>query len=232
MPSRYYKRNFIKGYFYHIYNRGANKETVFWDNEDYQTFMDILAYYLTFPLGKPLSILNRIEKNISASENKVPNLARIPNATSSVKLCAYCLMPNHFHLLIMQDGEPSKENGITNLMRRIIITYAMYVKKKYDHSGTLFQGKFKNVLVQTDSQLQQLSKYIHRNPMENQGSEPLYEYKYSSYKYFIGRESCPEWIETDYVLRFFSKENIFLSYKKFVEDEPASKGVVQGITLD
>lgn len=229
MPSRYYKRNFIKGYYYHIYNRGANKEKVFWDNEDYQTFTDILAYYLIFPMGKPLSILNRIERNASANENKVPNLAK---EATLVKLSAYCLMPNHFHFILKQFGEPSEENSISNLMRRTIITYAMYTKKKYNHAGTLFQGKFKNILVQTDSQLQQLSKYIHRNPTEIQGSEPLQKYQFSSYKYFIGEELPPVWIEVDDILRFFSKSDPYSSYKKFVENSPTQRDIINGITLE
>jgi putative transposase len=225
MPSRYYHRNFVKGYFYHIYNRGANKEKVFWDANDYQTFIDILAYYLIFPAGKPLSILNR-------TENKVPNLAENNTQSSSIILCEYCLMPNHFHLILKQNGEPSKEMGITNLMRRTTITYAMYIKEKYGHSGTLFQGKFKNVLVEKDSQLQELSKYVHRNPIKKQGSEPLQKYKYSSYKYFIGEELPPKWLDISPVLGQFSQKNSYLVYKKFVEETPEQFDKIKNIILE
>jgi len=231
MPSRYYRRNFVKDYFYHVYNRGANKEKVFWNKEDYRTFTDILAYYLTFPIGKPLSVLNRIEKKFSA-ENKVPNLADIPNSVSAVKLCAYCLMPNHFHLILKQVAESSEQNSVSNLMRRTIITYAMYIKRKYDHSGTLFQGKFKNVFVNSDSQLQELSKYIHRNPLEKQGSEPLQKYLYSSYRYYIGEELPPEWLDIREILGFFSKADTYQSYKKFVEKVPSETEQIKSIILE
>jgi len=232
MPSRYYKRVFIKGYFYHIYNRGANKAKVFLDDEDYQTFIDILAYYLAFPIGKPLSILKQIESHPAHHKNKVRNLIKTIEITSTVRLCVYCLIPNHFHLILKQENDPTSENSITNLMRRLIITYAMYTKKKYDHSGTLFQGKFKNVLVSSDSQLQQLSKYIHRNPLEIQGSEPLQNYKYSSYPYFIGEELPPEWLNINDILSFFAKPNRYLSYKKFVEEEKSQINNLKGITLE
>ena len=230
MPSRYYRRNFINGYFYHIYNRGANKEKVFWDTQDYETFTAILAYYLNNPLGKPLSILKRIENKINP--NKVPNLAEIANSTPTIKLCAYCLMPNHFHLLIKQSADINKVNGITNLMRRTTITYAMYVKKKYDHSGTLFQGKFKNVLIQTDSQLQHLSKYIHLNPVELQGSEPVESYEYSSYRCYKGLDIQPEWLFPNEILSFFPKKNTYLAYKAFVNEKSLSTESLQGITID
>ncbi len=231
MPSRYYKRNFIKGYFYHIYNRGANKEKVFWDDQDYQVFIDILAYYLTFPLGKSLSIIKGIENRISKN-NKVRNLFEQPSMISTAKLCAYCLIPNHFHFILKQEIDPTKENCISNLMRRVTIAYAMYTKEKYDRSGTLFQGKFKNVLVNSDAQLQQLSKYIHRNPLEILGSEPLQNYKYSSYRYFIGIEPPPDWININAILAFFSKTNTYLTYKKFVEESSIQIENLGKITLE
>jgi putative transposase len=212
MPSRYYKRVFIKGYYYHIYNRGANKEIIFKDDEDYQVFIDILAYYLTFPKGRPLSIAKNIKGNL---KSKVPNLN---SESSTVNLCVFCLMPNHFHLLLKQQSDPTKENSVSNLMRRVIITYAMYFQKKYDHSGTIFQGKFKNVLVDSDSQLLQLSKYIHKNPIEILGSEPLSDYKFSSYKYYISTKEYPDWLDKESILSFFSKIIPNTSYQKFVEE--------------
>lgn len=232
MPSRYYRRNFIKGYFYHIYNRGANKKKVFRDTEDCQKFTDILAYYLTFPKGKPLSILNL------KSENKVPNLKTImsliskENLESSAILVSFCLMPNHFHLLLKQKHPPTNDNSITNLMRRVIITYAMYTKQKYDRSGTLFEGKFKNVFVNSDSQLLQLSKYIHRNPSETKGSEPLSRYRFSSYPYFIGIKDSPKWLHPEEILAFFSQSNINSSYQKFVEGTPVDTDIIQKIILE
>jgi REP element-mobilizing transposase RayT len=205
MPSRYYRRTFIRGYYYHIYNRGANKEIVFKNKEDYVTFLKILEYYLIFPNGKPLSF-----------NSKVPNLSE---ETSTSIFCAFCLMPNHFHLILKQESDPTIKNCVTNLMRRLIITYSMYFQKEYEYSGTLFQGKYKNVLVNSDSQLLQLSKYIHRNPIEILGSEPLESYSYSSYRYYAKKEKCPNWLHMEDLLDFFTKTGTKNTYKKFVEEE-------------
>jgi putative transposase len=143
-------------------------------------------------------------------------------------------MPNHFHLLLKQVADPIKGNSITNLMRRVIITYAMFIQKKYDHSGILFQGKFKNVLVSSDIQLLQLFKYIHRNPLEIQGSEPLQNYKYSSYKYYIEKGGCPIWLKTESILSFFSKTNPSKAYRNFIEEKPTQteSNAIKNITLE
>lgn len=229
MPSRYYQRLFAKGHFYHIYNRGANKQNVFFDQADYKTFIDILGYYLTFPHGKPLSILPRLKEK--DSNIKVRNLD-IKQERSSISLAAFCLMPNHFHLLIKQTDTPTETNNISNLMRRLIITYAMYTKKKYERSGVLFEGKFKNVVVLSDKQLLQLSKYIHRNPLSTQGSEPLENYPYSSYCHFSQPTKVPAWLKPGEIMSFFSKANKNQDYKKFVEDSPSGIESISDLAID
>jgi putative transposase len=224
MPSKYYLRNFARGYYYHVYNRGANKEIVFRDHEDYNAFIEILAYYLTFPNGLPLSMLDNLKV-------KVPNLKKI-NTLASINLCVYCLMPNHFHLVFKQLTENDERTGITNLMRRLTITYSMYLQRKYSHSGAVFQGKFKNILVKKDSQLIQLSKYIHRNPLELLGSEPLNSYQYSSYKFYIGDELPPEWLNIHDILSYFSKPNIYNNYQNFTEDTPTDIKLIEDVGIE
>jgi len=215
MPSRYYQRNFQKGYFYHIYNRGANKNTIFTDNKDYETFIQILAYYLTFPTGRPFSMFDHLE---TTAKIKVRNLD-----SNNIALCAFCLMPNHFHLLIKQVFDDKEINSISNLMRRLTITYAMYFTNKYKHSGVIFQGKFKNILVDSDTQLLYLSKYIHRNSFENQGSEPIAKYKYSSYPIYLDPTKAPEWLNVKEILSLFSRNLQNNDYKKFTEEKFATE---------
>jgi len=101
-----------------------------------------------------------------------------------------------------------------------MITYSMYAKQKYDRSGTLFEGKYKNILVDSDEQLLQLSKYIHRNPLELLGSKPLSEYLYSSYPYFVHPNYGAHWLDTSEIISYFSKKNKSISYQKFVEEIP------------
>lgn len=119
MPSIYYLRQFYPGNYYHIYNRGANKQDIFHDLQDYQIFTQILSYYLLHPTGTAQSILNRIK-------NKVPYLVETPT-NLPYTLLAYCLMPNHFHFMLRQDSDTIT---ITNLMKRLSIAYAMYLQRQ------------------------------------------------------------------------------------------------------
>jgi putative transposase len=122
------------------------------------------------------------------------NPSRIP----LVAIGAYCLMPNHFHILIREIAK----DGISQFMRKLSTAYAMYFNKKYDRSGTLFQGRFKSSRVTNDNYLKYLFAYIHLNPVKlinpdwkktgiqdiEQARDYLGNYHYSSYFDFIGKE--------------------------------------------
>lgn len=219
MSSIYYQRTFVPGCYYHIYNRGANQQLLYKDKKDYLAFTAILKYYLVNPQGIPPSTLNRQPKN------KVTNLVKGP---PSYTLLAYCLMPNHFHFMLRQE---EGEVIISNLMRRISITYAMYFNDRYHHSGTIFQGRYKNVLVTNESQWIYLSKYIHRNPLHLQSYEPckLVDYQYSSYPDYMGIRHT-NWIDTDTIMDRYPTSPI-QHYSNFVEDG-GDVGNIEKITLD
>jgi len=199
MPSEYYNRNFKPQHFYHVFNRGAYKKEVFLDEDDYEIFTSILSYYLKYPRTKNFAYQKKV------NEFQVRNLADEP----TVHLVAYCLMPNHFHLLLKQLPNATKQTGISNLMKRLSITYAMYFQNKYRHVGALFQGKFKNTTVETDKQLVYLSKYIHLNPKKI--IQNLDDYLFSSYQAYINKVQLPEWLHPEYVLKLQN------NYKKLVE---------------
>ena len=192
MPSKYYDRNFRPQNFYHIFNRGAYKNRVFLDKSDYEVFVEILAYYLKFPKTRHFAYQKKV------------NEFQVRNLEETVHLAAYCLMPNHFHLLLKQLPSATKKTGISNLMRRLSIAYAMYFQNKYKHTGTLFQGKFKNVTVDSDEQLLHLSRYIHLNP--DKLSSP-----HSSYSAYVNDVKLPKWLHLEYVL------GLQKDYKNFIE---------------
>src|SRR3989344_2030506 len=81
---------------------------------------------------------------------------------SLVSVLAYCLMPNHFHLVLRQKNQ----DGITLFMRKLATAYAMYFNTKYDHSGVLFQCRYKSKHVNTDAYLRWIFSYVHLNPLE------------------------------------------------------------------
>jgi putative transposase len=191
MPSKYYNRNFRSQYFYHIFNRGAYKHLVFKDSKDYQLFTSILTYYLKNPLGKYLSYFTHTKK----PHSQIEPVSHPP----TVNLVAYCLMPNHFHLLVKQLPKATPKTNISNLMRRTIITYAMEFQNKYKHNGAIFEGRYKNVTVDTNEQLLYITKYIHQNP--HKLVKKLANYPYSSLPVYLKQSKPLDWIYPNYALK-------------------------------
>jgi len=143
-----------------------------------------------------------------------------------VHLVAHCLMPNHFHLLLKQLPIATDKTNISNLMKRLSITYAMYFQNKYKHAGALFQGKYRNTTVDADKQLIYLSKYIHLNPQEIINN--LGNYKFSSYPAYINDIKLPNWLHPEYVLKLQNK------YQKYIESpvEDEETSVIEKLILE
>ncbi len=188
MPNRNAVKQYVEGGYYHLYNRGVEKRVVFLDEQDYRAFMLLLRRYLLPP-------------------SPLPDSAYHLDLSAEIDLIAYCLMPNHFHLLVKQHTA----TGITSLMRCVITNYVMYFNQRHNRVGSLFQGKYKARLVTNDTYLQHLSRYIHLNPVK--GSDPL-EYPYSSYRFFI-QEQAPDWLKPAIVMGSFPSPQ---DYRDYVTD--------------
>ena len=201
MPGRYLQRNFKPKTCHHIFNRGSFKQKIFRKKKDYDVFVDILKYYLKHPTLSPLSKLSNIK------------LKKTRKTTKPYKLLAYCLMPNHFHLLLLQkEISPT----LSDFLKRVSVTYAMYFQHQYQHSGSLFQGKFKSVQVSRDEQLLYVSKYIHLNPVKLEGSDPS-SYPYSSLADYL-KTSNKNWIHPQIIFQeyFSDSHDPRLEYKDYV----------------
>ena len=193
---------------YHIYNRGVEKRRIFLDDQDYRVFLHLLKYYLS-PGGKnsphPITTTGKLNlvrprplKNFNHQE---------------VQLIAYCLMPNHYHLLLKQ----ITIDGMTKLLRRVATTYSMYFNRRYKRVGYLFQGRYKATRVDDQASLLHLSRYIHLNPRESGMTRcDLVTYKYSSYPYFL-RLKTADWLHPEEILALTSH------YKDFVEQSPSEQ---------
>ena len=165
----------VTGEIYHIFNRGVNKLNIFFLEEDYRRFLQAAIHYKTktskFSYEKGFSH----DDPVSLSSTK----------KVGVQILAYSLMPNHFHLLVKQliDG------GITSYIRHLANSYSHYVSVKHKRSGPLFEGRFKNVLIESQEQLIHVSRYIHLNPLVSNIVSDLKSYPWSSYlSYIKGRE--------------------------------------------
>ncbi|MSU45143.1 MAG: hypothetical protein EXS47_00715 [Candidatus Zambryskibacteria bacterium] len=169
--------------FYHVYNRGTEKRKIFNTRYDYERFIALL--YLcnsTEPIRIRSKYLNEM---LDTKRGK-----------KLVDIGAYCLMPNHFHLLLYE----CVEDGTSLFMQKLTTAYTMYFNKKNDRVGSLFQGTFKAEHLDDDEYLKYIFAYIHLNPVKliepkwredgiknRTGAKNfLKNYSYSSYSEFTG----------------------------------------------
>ncbi len=223
MPARNTVKIYIENGFYHLYNRGVEKRDIFLDGQDYKVFLHFLKRYLTAPPESP----DRIQPGWRF------------DLFDKLDLVAYCLMPNHFHLLIKQ----VTRQAITDFMRALLNSYVRYFNEKYERVGTLFQGIYKGVLVENDSYLLHLTRYIHLNPSEVQPVDRLNlkgileNYPYSSYGEYLGKHRTT-WIHPEEILSFFKTAQStglsdYFSYQSFVEDyKEDSKTILGSLVID
>jgi putative transposase len=224
MPAKNLVR--IEGDFchYHVYNRGVEKRIIFEDEQDYKVFLNYLKEYLNPPLDPSKIILQGL------SLQNLQNVFHQPkNYFGKVKLLAYCLMPNHFHLFLYQKDR----HNIERFMRSLVTRYSMYFNKKYKRVGSLFQGAYKSILIQDEQYFLHLSRYIHLNPLEYTKNLVL---AYSSYAEYLGLRKT-SWIHTEKILAFFGKASKdFIkteNYKDFVERYDKDSAVIlENLTLE
>lgn len=209
MPAKNALKVYVENSFYHLYNRGVEKRNIFQEKQDYSVFLSYLKTYLSpLPKDEPLR--------------------RLQNYANQIDLLTYCLMKNHFHLLIKQHTK----DGINYFMHSLGTKYVAFFNKKYDRVGPLFQGRYKAVRVQTNEQLLYLTKYIHRNPIELITARTvLADYPYSSYRNYLG-EINQTWVKPEHILKYYSSTNPPLLYKAFVEETDVDPSLVGRLMID
>jgi REP element-mobilizing transposase RayT len=127
----------------------------------------------------------------------------------------YCLMENHYHLLL-----ETPRGNLSQILHHINGAYTTYFNMRHGRSGHLFQGRFKAILVEKDSYGQELSRYIHLNPVRAGLVKNPLGYRWSSYQYFIGEQREPSWLTTGWILGYFggSGGRVYRKYREFVEE--------------
>lgn len=224
MPSVYLQRNFEPNTYHHIFNRGCFKQKIFRKQKDYETFLDILKYYLRYPKLTSLTRLTKIKLKADRQTAK------------PYTLLAYCLMPNHFHLLLFQK-EPSPT--LSNLLRKVSVTYAMYFQQQYQHSGALFQGRFRSTKIFDSDQLLYLSKYIHLNPLKSVSvGSVLTNYPYSSLAdYLLLNRAEKDWLDSTTILKKFYPKSLnpqqkYLSFILDTRNDSQSQTILKNSILE
>ena len=138
--------------YYHCYGRGTEKRKIFLNEKDYKRFIALLF------------VCNSVN-TIHLSDHKkklFSDLFLLKREDTLVDIGAYCLMPNHFHLLLRE----KREDGISLFMQNLMTAYTMYFNKKYERSGALFESRFKAQHINTDKYLKYLFSYIYLNPVK------------------------------------------------------------------
>jgi putative transposase len=138
--------------YHHIYNRGAHKAPIFKDGSDYWRMLKL--FYIA-NCSEPFNMSNMGEQNIFIINRK----------DTLINIVAYCLMPNHIHIAASTKSDLVEDPGLVKFMRKLCTGYSMYFNKKYDHSGTIWQGPYKEKIADDDlDYIRQLISYIHLNP--------------------------------------------------------------------
>jgi len=188
---------FANGQFYHVFNRGVEKRRTFIDKRDYSRFVDSLNYYRARDQHIRFSFRGRMD-----AENELGPLF--------AEVVSYCLMPNHFHLLLKQ----VTDNGITTFLSKLSNSYTKYFNTRYKRVGPLFQGSFKAVRIESDEQLVHVCRYIHLNPLIDYLVKNIRDYAYSSYLEYLGVKEG--FCHKNYIMDGFSSPQ---AYEKFVLDQ-------------
>ncbi len=184
---------------YHIFNRGVEKRPTFESAHDYQRYLLLMQFY---------------ERHHPYQFSRLNHQERLEFITKKsgepiVDIVCYCLMPNHYHLILKQ----LKDGGISEFFSKIADGYTKYFNIVYERVGPLFQGPFKAVHIEDNKQLLHLSRYIHINPAVSSLVKKAEDYPWSSYREYLNRSGgfCQKEIIT-------GQFKLISQYQKFVND--------------
>lgn len=181
---------------------------IFKSKIDFRRMIKLVDYYQF--ANTPFSFSKFVKLSVLRKKEIMGNLYK--GAKFQVEIICFCLMSNHFHFLLKQ----VKKNGIQVFLKNIQSSYARYFNIKYDRLGPVFQNRFKAILIENDSQLLHLSRYIHLNPYSSlivKKRKNLLFYPWSSFPQYLGREKG--FCQTRIIIEQFKNSQ---QYKNFVFD--------------
>jgi putative transposase len=215
------KITFAPKEYYHVYNRGVNKMKTFMNPHDYWRFIFLL--FLCNDV-EPVKLENITRNELGLTLLKMQEkIFKQERGESIVDIGAFCLMPNHFHILLRE----RVDGGVPKFMQKISTAYTMYVNKRHGRTGALFGGSFKAEHVTDDVYLKYLFAYIHLNPVKlidpewkengihdkKRAQKYLDEYEYSSYgEYTKGDSPLGKILTKDSFPHYFTRNADFKTY--------------------
>lgn len=207
MPYR--KIVLVPGEIYHIFNRGVARVPIFFTNSDFLRFLDLIDYYR---FGNTNLSFSHFKKLASEERERIIEELRKENKLQ-VEIIAFCLLDNHYHLLLKQVTTQGIKKFISNLQNG----YAKYFNIKTKRSGPLFQPMFKSVRMENDEQLLHVSRYIHLNPSSGYIVEinELESYPWSSLICYFEKSNKYPFVKTSIISGVMRKGK----YKEFVYNQ-------------
>lgn len=132
----------------------------------------------------------------------------------------YCLMKNHYHLIVQ-----TPQANLSKAMQFVGTSYTVYYNRKMRRAGHLFQGRYKTILIEKDFYMEELSRYIHLNPVRKGIVARPQDYLWSSYRYYLNDEKCPSFLTRDFLLSYFGNEKnkAIMALREFTEGVDPSK---------
>jgi len=143
-------------------------------------------------------------------------LLRDASEVFNLRIAGYCLIPNHYHLLIQ-----TPDGNLSRCMRHINGVYTQRFNRRHGHDGPLFRGRYRSILIDQDSYLLELIRYIHRNPFEAGFEKAFGQYPWSSHKGYLSNENKWDWLHKEFILSMFSEDRVarIELYREFVLKE-------------
>lgn len=206
MPAR--KIPLVTNEVYHVFNRGINHQPTFTSKREFERALLTTKFY---QLSKPPARLSKVLQ--LPKDLKEDILKSLDKAEKLVEIISFCLMPNHFHLLLKQ----KIDGGITKFVGNFQNSYTRYRNIKNKSDGPIFLTQFKAIRIITDEQLIHVSRYIHLNPYTSyviKSLAQLKQYPWSSFKYFLTEKHG--FIKPDLVMGMFKNPK---AYEQFVYDQ-------------
>ena len=225
------------GEIYHVYNRGVDKRKVFLDDEDRLRFIHDLFEFNDEEPAENIYYRRR-RQSYEVGPRKIG--VRMPRKLL-VEILAFCIMKNHFHLMLRQ----KREGGITKFMHKLGTGYTSYFNQKYERVGALFQGKYKIAHLTADPHFVHLPYYIHLNPLDyftpewrerrisdhKKALKFLETYRWSSHLDYLGKQNFPSVTQREFLLNFFDGTK---GYEKSISEWVRSLDLetIEGVTLE
>jgi putative transposase len=186
------EEQFINGCYYHVFNRGVDKRRIFESQEEFHRFYQSLFLFNLIDYSNPTGYTLFRDDLLVQFEDEAPGTRE-----TFVDILSYCLLPNHFHLLLKQN----RDGGISQFMHRLSMGYARSFNVSHNRTGSLFEGPYKMVRIENEAQLFHVPRYIHLNALDltslnwrdgqisdwEAAEKRLEAYPWSSHQVYLGK---------------------------------------------